>query len=105
MAVTYGFFDSVNGDRKYNADTMSEFYNGICSQGVFQSVDNGLAVSAGTGLTVNVATGRALIQNHWVKNDSVKTLTVSAASATYARIDAVVIRYSKSNRSISILIP
>lgn len=103
MAVTYGFFDSVNGDRKYNADTMSEFYNGICSQGVFQSVDNGLAVSAGTGLTVNVATGRALIQNHWVKNDSVKTLTVSAASATYARIDAVVIRYSKSNRSISIL--
>ena len=104
MAVTYGFFDSVGGDRKYNADTMSEFYTGICSQGVFQSVDNGLAVSAGTGLTVNVATGRAIIQGHWVKNDAVLTKTISAASATYARIDAVVIRFSKSNRNISIVV-
>ena len=104
MAVTYGFFNSVNGDRKYNADTMSEFYTGICSQGVFQSVDNGLAVSAGTGLTVNVATGRAIIQGHWVKNDAALTLSIDAASATYARIDAVVIRYSASNRNIQIVV-
>ena len=104
MAVTYGFFNSVNGDRKYNADTMSEFYTGICTQGVFQHVDNGLAVSAGTGLTVNVASGRAIIQGHWVKNDAALTLSIDAASATYARIDAVVIRYSASNRNIQIVV-
>lgn len=104
MAVTYGFFDSVNGDRKYNADQMSEFYTGITNDGVFQHIDNGLAVSAGTGLTVNVATGRALIRKKWVNNDAVLTKTISAASATYARIDAVVIRFSKSNRNISIVV-
>lgn len=104
MAITYGFFDSVNGDRKYNANQMSEFYTGIANDGVFQHIDNGLAVSAGTGLTVNVATGRALIQKKWVKNDAVLTKTISAASATYARIDAVVIRFSKSNRNISIVV-
>ena len=104
MAVTYGFFDSVNGDRKYNADQMSEFYTGIANDGVFQHIDNGLAVSAGTGLTVNVATGRALIQKKWVQNDAVLTKTISAASATYARIDAVVIRFSKSNRNVSIVV-
>lgn len=104
MSVTYGFFDSVNGDRKYNASTMSEFYTGICSQGVFQSVDNGLAVSAGTGFHVSVATGRAIIQEHWIKNDAALTLAIPAASSTYARIDAVVIRFSSSNRNITIAV-
>ena len=104
MAVTYGFFNSVNGDRKYNADTMSEFYTGICSPGVFQSVDNGLAVSAGTGLNVSVATGRAIVQGHWLKNDAALTLAISAASTTYARIDAVVIRFNSNNRNITIAV-
>lgn len=104
MAVTYGFFNSVNGDRKYNADTMSEFYTGICSPGVFQSVDNGLAVSAGTGLNVSVATGRAIVQKHWLKNDAALTLAISAASTTYARIDAVVIRFNSNNRNITIAV-
>ena len=104
MAVTYGFFDSVNGDRKYNAETMSDFYTGICSQGVFQSVDSGMAVTAGTGLSVSVASGRAIVQEHWIKNDSALTLTITEASTTYARIDAVVIRFSESNRNITIAV-
>ena len=104
MAVSYGFFDSVNGDRKYNAEQMTEFYNGICTQGVFQNLESGMAVSAGTGLTVSVAAGRAIVQNHWVKNNAALILEVPAASATYARIDAVVIRFSSSNRNITIAI-
>ena len=104
MAVTYGFFNSVNGDRKYNADQISEYFEGIVSQGVFQSLDSGMAVSAGTGLTVNVAAGRAIVQNHWIKNDATLTLDISAASTTYARIDAVVLRFSSSNRNITIAV-
>ena len=104
MAVTYGFFNSVNGDRKYDADQMSEFYNGIVTEGVFQHVDNGLAVSAGTGMTVAVATGRAIIQNKWVKNDSPLTLDIGAASPVAERVDAVVLRFNSANRNVSIIV-
>lgn len=104
MAVTYGFFNSVNGDRKYDADQMSEFYNGIVTEGVFQHIDNGLAVTAGTGMTVTVATGRAIIQNKWVKNDAILTLDVGAASSVAERVDAVVIRFNSANRNVSIVV-
>jgi hypothetical protein len=104
MAVTYGFFNSVNGDRKYNADQMSEYFRGIVSQGVFQHLDSGMAVSAGTGLSVSVAAGRAIIQNRWVQNSAALNLTISDASETYGRKDAVVIRLDKSSRAISIAV-
>ena len=104
MAVTYGFFNSVNGDRKYNADQMSEYFRGIVSQGVFQHLDSGMAVSAGTGLSVSVAAGRAIIQNRWVQNSAALNLTISDASETYGRKDAVVIRLNKSSRAISIAV-
>lgn len=104
MAVTYGFFNSVNGDRKYNAEQMSEYFRGIINEGVYQHVDGGLAVTAGTGLAVNVAAGRAIIQNRWVQNSAAMSLTIAAASETYARKDAVVIRLNWSSRSISIAV-
>ena len=102
MSVTYGFFNSVAGDRKYNAEQMTDFYTGICSQGVFQSVDNGLQVVAGTGMTVKVKTGRAIIQNKWVKNDAELTLNITAASSTLPRITAVIIKLNDNNRTITI---
>ena len=104
MAVTYGFFNSVNGDRKYNAEQMSEYFRGIINEGVYQHLDGGLAVTAGTGLAVNVAAGRAIIQNRWVQNSAAMSLTIAAASETYARKDAVVIRLNWSSRSISIVV-
>ena len=29
MAITYGFFNSVDGDRKYNAEQMSTYFDGL----------------------------------------------------------------------------
>lgn len=104
MAVTYGFFNSVNGDRKYNADQMSEYFRGIVNEGVFQHLDGGLAVTAGTGLAVSVAAGRAIIQNRWVQNSAALPLSIAEASETYGRKDAVVIRYNISARSVSITV-
>ena len=104
MAVTYGFFNSVNGDRKYNAEQMSEYFRGIINEGVYQHLDGGLAVTAGTGLAVNVAAGRAIIQNRWIQNSAAMSLTIAAASETYARKDAVVIRLNWSSRAISIVV-
>ncbi len=36
MSVTFGFYNSVNGDRKYDAIQMSSIFDGIIRDGVFQ---------------------------------------------------------------------
>ena len=104
MAITYGYFDSINGDRKYNADQMSEYFDGIVSDGVFQSVGGALAVSAQStpDMSVKVASGRAIINNKWIKNDADITLPITAASTAYARITSVVVQLDPANRLIRI---
>lgn len=104
MAVTSGYFNSVNGDRKYNADQMSEYFEGIINEGVCQHIDGGLAVTAGTGLSVSVAAGKAFIGQKWIRNDAALTLTIGAASTSYARIDAVVVRRNNSTRTCEIAV-
>ena len=66
MAITYGYFNSVNGDRTYNADQMSEYFDGLVSNGVYESVGGALQVTAGSGMTVNVASGRGIINCKWL---------------------------------------
>lgn len=102
MAITYGFFNSSNGDRKYNADQMSEYFDGLVSNGVFENVGDALHVTVGGGMTVNVGTGRAIIECKWIKNSADFGLTISSSHPTYNRWDAVVIRLSYTNRSIEI---
>lgn len=104
MAVTCGFFNAENGSPRYNADQISSYFDGIVNQGVFQNFGQGLEVTAGTGLSVSVADGRAIVQSKWVNNDAALTLNISTASTTQPRIDAVVIKLDRSARSISILV-
>lgn len=104
MAVTYGFFNSLNGDRTYNADQMSEYFKGLVSDGVYESVGNALQVlaSATPDMNVNVQTGRALIDCKWCENDAVLTLPITAAHVTLNRYTAVVVQLDYTNRLISI---
>ena len=92
MAITYGFFNSVNGDRTYNADQMSEYFDGLVSDGVYENVGGALQVLAGSGMTVNVQTGRMIINSKWLNNDAVVPLTITAAHATLNRYTAIVAR-------------
>lgn len=102
MAVTCGFFNSVDGDRLYNADQMSTYFEGLISDGVYENVGDRLQVTADAGMTVNVGTGRAIVKTHWVKNDAALALTVGASDVQKNRIDAVVVRYNATNREITI---
>ena len=58
MAWKSGFFNSVNGDRLYNADDMSKIFDGLITDGVYESVDDKLAVQPNSGMTIQIATGR-----------------------------------------------
>ena len=104
MAVTSGFFNSISGDRLYNADQMSMYFEGLISQGVFENVGSRLQVTAGTGMAVNVGTGRAIVQSRWIKNDAVLGLSIGAADVQKNRIDAIALRYDATNRAVSIVV-
>ena len=59
MAITSGFFDSVSGDRTYDADQMSTYFEGLISDGVYENVGDRFAVtSANSGMNINVGAGR-----------------------------------------------
>lgn len=91
MAVTYGFYNSVNGDRKYNAEQFGAIFEGIITDGIFPSVGNKLLVSAYSGMQISVASGRAWFKNTWTNNDGPIYLTVPAPEAALNRYDAVVV--------------
>lgn len=102
MAITYGYFNSLNGDRTYNADQMSEYFDGLVSDGVYEDVGGGLQVLAGSGMTVNVQPGRGIINCKWLKNSAVLPVDINQSHVTLNRYTAVVMRLDYVNRLMTI---
>lgn len=102
MAITSGFFNSVNGDRLYNAEDMSHYFDGLITNGVFESIGDKLQVTPGEDFTVNVGTGRAMIDSHWMKNDAAYNIPVPAADVQYKRVDAIVVKLNMAAREMSL---
>lgn len=107
MAITYGFFNAIKQsdgtyDRTYNADQMSTYFEGLVSDGVYESVDDAMQVLAATGMQVQVGAGRAIIDSKWIKNTAAYPLTINAAHVTLNRYTAIVIRLDLSARTIAI---
>ena len=91
MSVSSGFFNSLNGDRKYNAAQMSAIFDGLIIDGVFASIGTAFAVKAAGGLTVNIGVGKAWFDHTWTVNDSILPMTAPEAEVLLDRIDAVVL--------------
>lgn len=92
MSVTFGFYNSRDGDRRYDAVQMSSIFDGIIRDGVIQHVGDDLMVTAnGESMTVNVGLGRAWFDHTWTLNDALLPLEIPEAEAILDRIDAVVI--------------
>jgi hypothetical protein len=89
MSVKSGFFNSVNGDRTYNADDINEFFDGVYSDGVFKGYDATLEVTPGEGMSISVAGGKALALGKYIRNNGALNLSISG-SGTLPRYDAVV---------------
>ena len=96
MAVTYGFYNSLNKDRMYNAEQMSSIFNGIITDGVFSTVGDALMTVAGTGMQVIVKPGRAWFNSTWTLNDAQLPLDVPAADVSLTRIDAVILEVNSA---------
>lgn len=91
MSVTYGFYNSLNGDRKYNAEQMSSIFDGLIIDGVFASIGTAFIVKAAAGITVNVGIGKAWFNHTWTINDAILPLEAPESEVLLDRIDAIVL--------------
>lgn len=102
MAVTYGFYNSSNGDRKYNAEQFGSIFDGIIMDGVFEVIGDHFAVTpVGGPLAVYVGTGRAWFNHTWTLNDSNFQVTLEDSNLVLPRIDAIVLEVNESTRTNS----
>lgn len=97
MAFTCGFFNSQNGDRKYNAEQMASIFDGLIKDGVYDTVGDIFAVTPGTGMQVLVGSGRAWFDHTWNNNDAQYPLAITAADVSLPRYDAVVLETNHSD--------
>lgn len=97
MSVTSGFFNSLNGDRKYNAEQMSQIFDGVINDGVFANIGTAFQVKADVGNTVTVGIGKAWFNSAWLLNDSILPITLDQAEILQDRYDAIVIEIDHSD--------
>ena len=104
MAVTSGFFNSLNGDRKYSAEQFSALFDNLITDGVFANVGTAFGVTASGDNTVTVGIGRAWFNSVWVYNDALYPMVAQDPEVLLDRIDAIVIEinHNESVRSGSI---
>lgn len=101
MAILYGFFDSIEGDRLYSAEDLTGYFLRLIPNGVLAG---GLEVTA-SGLTVSVSAGRGFLHTRWVNVTEPETLEVAACTSG-VRQDRVVLRLNTLDavRSISLAV-
>ena len=102
MALKAGFFNSVAGDRVYDADDISNMFKGLITDGIYANVGDGFVVTEGTGMTLNVGSGRAIVEDRWIENDTTATITLNSSHVTLNRYTAIVLRKSTTDRSVTL---
>lgn len=104
MAVTFGFYDSLKGDRKYTSVQFSYLFNSLIKDGIFMHVGEHLNVKEGTGMQVNVGSGFAWFNSTWTRNDADYPVDIDISDLLQERIDAIVLEVNEtvSSRTNSI---
>ena len=99
-----GFFNSIDGDRKYDADDISNYFLKLISNGVFATPANSMQIQATTGMKVKVTPGWAFINCKWLRLDTDYTITLDKADARYDRVDRIVLKLDPSDDARNITI-
>lgn len=95
MTETSRFWEATS----YSDEDFAQVLNRFFTDGVIGGVTNELAVSAGTGMNLSVATGEAFVHGAWYQNDAAATVTCSASDPSNPRIDRVVLRRTVSSNT------
>ena len=104
MSITSGFWDSVNGDRRYSGRQILHVFDGLISDGIVKGYLNSFAVRVSSS-ALRVRDGRAFLANGiWVENttDDQAVSGVTAADGSRNRCDAVVLTLNESGRTVTV---
>lgn len=92
MSFSFGFYNSLNHDRLYDAIQVSQLFDGLINDGVFATIGNHFMVTTSvTANTVVVKSGRAWFNHTWNYNDADLPVTAPLSDLLLNRIDALVI--------------
>lgn len=70
MGLSYGFYNSRNGDRKYDAEQFGEIFNGLINDGVYANYKEALKIVPGPGKReIVIRPGRAWFNGTWILVD------------------------------------
>lgn len=83
-----------------NEDQFTDWAQAVADGGRGSGVLAGLAVTAGSGMTVNVATGSALVAGRFYENTTTKNVAVGAAPASGTRKDYIILRVTFATKTI-----
>jgi len=117
MAQQSGFFEAVwdetivnpqtgtlgDWDLKYFYNQFADYFAKFFGNGVYYNPDNNLKVLATGAMSVVVKAGWAFINGFWYHLDEDMSLAVPANTTAYTRTDSVILRWSLSNRTISLV--
>lgn len=96
MSFTFGFYNAVDHDRRYDAIQMSSLFDGIICDGVLSSYGDGMKVTPGNGMQVIVNPGRAWFNHTWNLIDAQLPVEIPIAEVVLSRIDAVVLEVNSN---------
>lgn len=77
MAFYSGFFDSKGLDRTYTAEDFTSYLSCLICDGILDTYGSCFSITAGSGLSITIGTGKAWIKGHFFLSDSAYTLDLS----------------------------
>lgn len=106
MAFTYGFYNSSNHDRRYNAFQVSQLFDGLINDGVYATIGKALIVRNNPDRenSVIVGWGRAWFDHTWNYLDADLALVLNQSDYLADRWDMVVIDVNEATRTNQLLI-
>lgn len=104
MAIISGIFNSINGDRRYDAKWFARYFATFIGNGVFPNPSTGLQVTENTKMTTAVKAGDGWINGYFIVNDGDYVLQHDVADGVLKRIDRVVMRLDFFEREIDVVI-
>lgn len=102
MTVTSGFFNSINGDRRYLAKHFSDYFASFIGNGVFPNPSTGLQVVERVNMAITIKPGKGWINGYFVTNDDDLVFTLDNSDGSLNRIDRVILKLNFMNREITI---
>lgn len=100
MAEFGGFFNSVNGDRKYKSEDFANYFKTFIGTGVNPNTDS-LRVVKASNTQVKILPGSACIDGYLYLNS---TELIKNIDTNVTRIDRVVLRLDIVNRLLNVLV-